>query len=855
MPIFHRPLPDQLSVLRELAIDLHWSWNHGGDLLWRRINAEVWVQTQNPIAVLQLTSDQQLQTLAKDADFVAQLHATVKSTRDYLTKPSWYSKHYLQNGDDAKPLRGVAYFSMEFGLCEALPLYAGGLGMLAGDYLKTASDLGVPLVGIGLLYQEGYFHQSIAEDGWQQETYLFNDPGSLPVEPLCAEDGSWLHIESQFLGRQVHFRVWQAKVGRVTLYLLDSNAPCNQVCDRDITSTLYGGNTELRLMQELALGICGWRLIEKLGLDIDICHLNEGHAAFATLERISAYRKRHKVDFDHALWATRCGNLFTTHTAVAAGFDLFSEALLRPYIAELAQHLGVDTDRILSLGHAKQTMASPPSNRDPFNMAYLAMNTCARSNAVSELHGTVSREIFQPLFPHWPEREVPVSHVTNGVHIPTWDSPWADEEWTRLFGKDRWRDDPKALSAKPLEQLGDAQLWQMAASQRAQLVDYTRQRIANQERNGSSSASNLDSLGVKLDPNILTLGFARRFAEYKRSDLLLRDPERLARLLCSSQHPVQLLVAGKAHPADDSGKRALQRWYQFVQRPDVRQHVVLIEDYDIALAQQLVQGVDVWVNTPRRPWEACGTSGMKVLVNGGLNVSTLDGWWAEAYQPGLGWAITSADHATQENLEEKTTHGDAEDAEQLYQLLETQIIPLFYKRNEQGLPIDWLNCMRASMAVLTPRFSSNRMLCEYLDNFYLPAAANHLQRQSNAAVAKDLQDWHQHLHLHWHEVHASELHITEQENSWNVNVTVYLGAIKPLSIRVQMIADSVAQHPAQTICLNLSQAIDGAVNAYGFTGTLPKYRAPEDFTVRVISSHPQANVPAENALIYWQTKT
>ncbi|MES2824484.1 MAG: alpha-glucan family phosphorylase [Pseudomonadota bacterium] len=868
MPVFHRPLPESLTVLRELAIDLHWSWNHRGDMLWRRINKEVWEQTQNPVSVLQLTSDQQLQTLAGEVDFVQELEAIVQAKRDYLTKPSWYSMHFpgdlAQNQtapqpsqQPAKPLRGIAYFSMEFGLCEALPLYAGGLGMLAGDFLKTASDLGVPLIGIGLLYQQGYFHQSFTSDGWQQETYLYNDPGSLPIEPLHASDGSWLHIETQFLCRHVSFRVWKAQVGRVTLYLLDSNVPSNQARDRGITSTLYGGNTELRLMQELALGICGWRLIETLGLDIDVCHLNEGHAAFATLERVSAYRQRHKVDFEQALWATRSGNVFTTHTAVAAGFDLYPEALLRPYIGELASHLGVTTEVILALGRPPAHGPLQQANtQEPFNMAFLALRTCAHNNGVSQLHGKVSRRIFQPLYPRWPEREVPVGHVTNGVHTPTWDSAWADAEWTRICGQDRWRSDVNVVPTAPLEQLSDACLWKMATQERAQLVDYVRQRIANQLRNESSLPHCAVTLPLSLDPNILTLGFARRFAEYKRSDLLLHDPERLARLLSNSQHPVQLIVAGKAHPADNLGKQAIQRWYQFVQRPDVRDHVVLIENYDITLAQQLVQGVDVWINTPRRPWEACGTSGMKVLVNGGLNISTLDGWWAEAYQPGLGWALGDQEESTTEHHSE----GDAEDAEQLYQLLENEIVPLFYQRDSnqidnESIPHAWLTYARASMATLTPQFSSNRMLEEYLKNYYLPAAAGLDARQKNSAeLAKQLLQWDQYLHLHWHEIRSSELNIIVEKENWRVDVTVYLGGINPKDIKVQMIADPTAEQPALAIELHVLYPVEGAINAYRFTGELPASRAAQDFSLRVIGAHPQVNIPSENTLIYWETK-
>jgi glycogen phosphorylase len=875
MPVFFRSLPNSLSALHKLANNLHWSWNHGGDLLWRRINPAVWEQTQNPMSVLQLTSDQQFMALENDADFITQLNQLEQAQQTYLTQPNWFSQYALQETAKHKPLKGIAYFSMEFGLCEALPLYAGGLGILAGDYLKTASDLGVPLIGIGLLYQEGYFHQSFSENGWQKETYLYNDPGSLPVEPVRDKDGSWLQIDTQFLCREVRFRVWQAQVGRVTLYLLDSNDPCNQMRDRTITSALYGGNTELRLMQELTLGICGWRLIEALDLNIDICHLNEGHAAFATLERISAYRKKHKVNFEQALWATRAGNIFTTHTAVAAAFDRYPETLLRPYIAEIAANLDVTIEAIIALGHAPHenislkpdsfgNHASLERHDSIFNMAYLAMHTCAHSNGVSQLHETISKHMFRPLFPRWPEWEIPVSHVTNGVHIPTWDSRWADEEWTTLCGKERWRCDLNALPVAPLRELSDARLWEMATQERSQLVEYVRQRLTRQWRSelvplAHAPLSCAITQTLPLDPNILTLGFARRFTEYKRSDLLLHDPERLARLLCNNQYPVQLIIAGKAHPADEFGKQALQRWYQFVQREDVREHSVLIEDYDIALAQQLVQGVDVWINTPRRPWEACGTSGMKVLVNGGLNLSTLDGWWAEAYQSGHGWAIGNNEigHGGSHHNQtpEQNQKNDAQDAEALYQLLENNIVPLFYQRNELGLPTQWLSTIRTSMEKLTPRFSSNRMLQEYLENFYFPAAVNLEARQINDnTLATELVLWHEHLHKHWHEIHTRESHISEQTDHWLAEVTVFLGGIKPNMIAVQMIADASSTQPVQVVQFNLLHKIEGSINAYRYRGQLPKSRAVHDFTLRVISAHNHVEVPAENTLIYWQPR-
>lgn len=840
MPSFERLLPEPLLILEELASDLHWSWNHASDQLWRSLNAEVWEQTGNPASVLQLTSGAELERLAVDADFLQQLQELLRAREDYLLDPGWYSRTYLNNpGTPAAAVRGIAYFSMEFGLCDALPLYAGGLGMLAGDYLKTASDLSVPLVGIGLLYQEGYFRQSMNRDGWQEETYLYNDPGSLPIQPLRDSDGRWLDIETGFLCRRVRFRIWVAQVGKVKLYLLDSNHPCNQPRDRGITSQLYGGGTELRLVQEIALGIGGWRLIETLGLNIDICHLNEGHAAFATLERIRCFCEKHQVNFWEALWATRAGNVFTTHTPVAAGFDRYPTELLRRYAGESALAMGVTLDDILALGRA-----NPKDANESFNMAYLAMRTCAHSNGVSELHGHVSQRIFQPLFPRWPEREVPVDHVTNGVHMPTWDSPEADAIWTQLYGKTRWRDDLHKLDPKALQQVSDQQLWQMSAAGRARLVDYARQRFTRQWRHEVTTLSCAIHDQMPLDPSILTLGFARRFAEYKRPDLLLYDPDRLARILCNAHHPVQLIVAGKAHPADTIGKTKLQVWQTFLQRPEVAAHLLFIEDYDISLAQHLVQGVDVWINNPRRPWEASGTSGMKVLVNGGLNLSTLDGWWAEAYQPEFGWALGDGE-------EHDETH-DAADAEQLYRLLEDEIIPRFYARDADDLPKEWLQQMRNSMAQLTPRFSSNRMLQDYVEQHYLPAAsAFHARTENQLSLAKTLNQWTRHLHQHWHEIHIGERSISEIQTGWQLDVNIYLGAIAPENIAVEAIADSKGPQSAQRISLTLARA--GVANTYHYSALLPKDRPASDFSLRVIPAHPQVRVPSENALICWQS--
>lgn len=834
MPPFHdRPLPEPLKILHELALDLRWSWNHYGDALWSRINADVWAQTQNPVSVMQLTSSEQLQQLAQQADFLALLTDIASERREHLTRQSWYQQRHGQSG-----LRGVAYFSMEFGLCEALPLYAGGLGVLAGDYLKTASDLGLPLTGIGLLYQQGYFHQSITPEGRQQESYLYNDPAGLPIAPLLESDGSWLHVHLELFNRQIHFRVWRAQVGRVNLYLLDSNDPANQPCDRCITSKLYGGGTELRLLQEIALGIGGWRLIEQLGLPVDVCHLNEGHAAFATLERIRCYREKQGLDFWQALWATRAGNLFTSHTPVAAGFDTYPEALLGKYASRYADKLGVPVNALMQLGRA-----NPGDPGEPFNMAYLAMRTCAYSNGVSQLHGQVSQQIFQPLFPRWPQREVPVGYVTNGVHMPTWDSLTADDLWTRAYGRQRWRGDLDIFAQPKTESMNDEALARLADKGREQLVNYVRRRL------GCSG----DCADDRLDPGIFTMGFARRFAEYKRPDLLLADEDRLVRLLNHPERPVQLIIAGKAHPADEQGKWALGRWQDFLQRPDVRQRAVFIEDYDLALAQQLVQGVDLWINTPRRPWEACGTSGMKVLVNGGLNLSTLDGWWAEAYQPEVGWALGESNAIQSTNplgAGSAISDQDARDAVQLYQLLENEVIPRFYERNRASLPEAWLAMMRNSMATLTPRFSSNRMLRDYLQQYYLPASSGVAHRQvNNNQLARELHQWQQQLQTQWSQLRFNKVDIQTVGQGIHVQAEIYLGQLAPGAIKVQLIADPSDAPPALVVDLQLQKSEE---QMHLFAVEIATSRPPNDFTLRLIPAHLHAVIPQEASLISWQ---
>ena len=833
-----RDFPAGLEPLGELALDLRWTWSHEADTLWERVDPEAWGRTRNPWTILQDISAERLRALAADVSFVAELKRLAGTRRTYLDTPRWFTSAH-----GAAALSGVAYFSMEFGLGEGLPLYAGGLGILAGDFLKTASDLGIPVIGVGLLYQEGYFRQIIDAAGVQHEAFPFNDPGSMPIEPAQSTDGSWLRVPLNLPGRTVSLRVWQARVGRVRLHLLDANDPLNSPVDRGITGKLYDAGTEIRILQEVVLGLAGWRAVEALAPEVEICHLNEGHGAFAVLERARAYMRRSRLSFREAFWATRAGNVFTTHTPVAAGFDRFpADALSKyaRYVEGFLAEAGIGLDEFLALGRARDD-----DGNEPFNMAYLAMRASMQSFGVSRLHGHVSRHIFQPLFPRWPEEEVPVGHVTNGVHVPSWDSPGADKLWTAACGKERWRGMPDTLP-ELVTGLSDEELWVMAGEERRALVQQVRARLARQlGSRGYSPEVIAQSVNV-LDPNALTLGFARRFTGYKRPNLLLKDRERLARLLNDPARPVQLVLAGKAHPADDEGKEMIREWIDLAQRPEFRQRVVFLEDYDIALAQELVQGVDVWINTPRRPWEACGTSGMKVLVNGGLNLSERDGWWEEAYAPELGWVIG-------DDRERSEGKADAEDAEALYAVLEQEVVPEFYARDVAGMPRRWLERVRRSMASLTPTYSSSRMARDYVEQYYLIGAAELRRRTADGdKPAQAMQSWEARLRRHWSGLHIGETNLSRDGKAWSFSVAVYLGEIGPSDVAVQLYADPRDGEERFLGELLRGEAIIGATNGHIYTGLGPATRPAEEYTVRIIPHRPGVRVPAELPLILWQ---
>ena len=641
--------------LAELALDMRWSWNHCADEVWRMLDPILWELTQNPWAVLQTVSRDQLERALADPAFRKRVAELVSAKRQAMEAPEWFQQNHPQ-----APLTCVAYFCMEFMLSEALPIYSGGLGNVAGDQLKAASDLGVPVVGVGLLYQQGYFRQAIDKDGAQQALFPYNDPGQLPITPLRQPNGEWLRLEIVLPGYSVWLRAWQVQVGRVKLYLLDSNDAANFPAHRGITSELYGGGPELRLKQELLLGIGGWRLLAALGIQPEVCHMNEGHAAFVVLERARSFMQETAQPFDVALAVTRAGNLFTTHTAVAAGFDRFDPALIEQYLGSYAEKkLGITLNDLLALGRQ-----NPNDSWESFNMAYLAVRGSGAVNGVSRLHGKVSRHLFEPLFPHWPADEVPVGHVTNGVHMPSWDSAAADDLWTEACGKDRWLGTTETLE-QDIRRLSDATLWQFRTAASKSLVD-------------------------------------------------------------------------------------------------------------------------VWINTPRRPWEACGTSGMKVLVNGGINLSELDGWWEEAYAPEVGWALGDG----QEHGDDPAW--DAAEAVTLYERLEREVIPEFYARDEHGIPTAWVKRMRESMARLTPRFSANRAVREYTEQHYLPAAtAYHLRMANKGAIGRKMVDWRHSLEQKWAALHFGEVKVETRGEQHIFTVEVYLNDLDPNAVRVELYADGV----------------------------------------------------------------
>jgi starch phosphorylase len=832
------PAKDEgFDSLAELALDMRWSWNHATDEIWRQLDPDLWALTANPWVVLQTASRDKIELVLANPAFRERLNGLIEGRRQTALAPAWFQQSHAGSS-----LSCVAYFSMEFMLSEALPIYSGGLGNVAGDQLKAASDLGVPVFGVGLLYQQGYFRQVIDRNGEQQALYPYNDPGQLPITPLRKPNGEWLRLKIALPGYSVWLRAWLVQVGRVKLYLLDSNDPANIPAHRGITSELYGGGPELRLKQEILLGIGGWRLLRALGIQPEVCHLNEGHAALAVLERARSFMEETGLPFQAALAATRAGNLFTTHTAVAAGFDRFSSALIEQYLREYAEEkLNIPFRDLLALGRQNGDDAA-----EDFNMAYLAIRGSGGVNGVSRLHGQVSRHIFSSLFPRWPEDEIPVGYVTNGVHMPSWDSAESDSLWTESCGKERWLGTAEALE-KDIRQVSDAKLWQFRNTARTALVEYARERLSLLLASCGAQPDEVEGAKHLFDPNTLTLGFARRFATYKRPNLLLHDRERLLRILINVQRPVQLVIAGKAHPADKPGQSLIHEWIEFIRQPEVRPHIVFLSDYDMLLSEHLVQGVDVWINTPRRPWEACGTSGMKVLVNGGINLSVLDGWWAEAYAPEVGWALGDG----QEHGDDPAW--DAEEADALYGLLEREVVPEFYTRNDENIPTAWVARMRESMARLAPRFSANRAVRQYTEEHYLPAAAAYRNRIANqGAAGRQIAEWRQAIEQKWDTLGFGEMKVETDEKRHAFEIQVDLNGLSPNAVRIELYAEGIDGAPPVRQEMKCVSKQAGAATAQVYGAEVPATRPAADYTARLMPQFKGLAIPLEAANVLWQ---
>ena len=831
-------MESDIAALNAIALDLRWAWNHAADQLWGYLEPELWELTNNAWIVLQTVSRERLERAFADPAF-RRIFEGVKLEREQAAAGTpWFARQWPDSG-----LSSVAYFSLEFMLDEALPIYSGGLGNVAGDQLKAASDLGVPVIGVGLLYYAGYFRQIIDAAGNQIALRTFNDPGQMPVTPVRDKKGEWLRIRIALPGSDLWIRTWRVQAGRTALYLLDTNDPANLPEHRGITSELYGGGPELRLEQERVLGIGGWRMLRALGLNPEVCHMNEGHAGFVVLERARDYMKENACSFDVALAATRVGNLFTTHTPVAAGFDRFAPFLMSQRLRHYSENeLGIPFDKLMALGRA-----NPADDRDPFNMAYLAVRGSGAVNGVSRLHGEVSRAIFQPLFPRWPQVEVPVTHVTNGVHTPTWDSQASDELWTVACGKSRWRESTESIEPA-LRSVPAADLWRMRNCDRRALIDVVRSRLARQLAGSGAPQNDIEVARRILDPDALTLGFARRFAPYKRPDLLLRNSERLLRILLNPQRPVQLVLAGKAHPQDQEGQALVRRWIEFIRGTSARSHVVFLSDYDMHLALHLTQGVDLWLNTPRRPWEASGTSGMKVLVNGGLNLSELDGWWAEAYSDDVGWAIGDGrEHGAD------SAWDDAE-AQRVYDLLENQIVPAFYDRDQSGVPVAWMDRMRESMAKLTPAFSANRTVREYTENHYLPAARLWAERTAyKGRLADEIVAWRNQVEQHWAALRFGAMDIHSDNGQRRFTVQVFLDELNPDFVSVELFADATAGHDLFRQRMQRGSLLTGATNAFSYSLAVPADRPSSDFTPRIVPFHPAVFSPLECNRILWRS--
>lgn len=841
-------LPEPLRRLQELAYNLRWAWDHETVSLFRRLDRDLWEKTgHNPVLILGSISQERLDAVCEDAAFMAHLQSVCESFDRYMGKSNtWYETHY---GDLKKPI--IAYFSMEFGITECLQNYSGGLGVLSGDHLKSASDLGLPLVAVGLLYQEGYFQQYLNADGYQQELYPINDYFNQPVTLQRNADGTPLKISVPMPGRELYAVVWKAQVGRVPLFLLDTNISENtREEDRNLTDRLYGGDRRTRIRQEILMGIGGIRLLDILGLRPSICHMNEGHSAFLALERIRQLMGEKGLNFQQAAQISAASNIFTTHTPVPAGLERFGFDLIDEHFTDYYRSLGLSRDQFLDLG--RENMGT----YELFSMAVLALKLSGGANGVAKLHGDVSRRLWQWVYPNVPQREIPISSITNGIHVQTWISREMGTLLDRYLDPS-WRDE----EARPemwenIHNIPDAELWRTHERRRERLVAFTRGRLRKQLEHRGASQSAIEEAEEVLNPDALTIGFARRFATYKRATLLFRDLDRLKRLLNDPERPVQFIFAGKAHPHDTGGKDLIRYIVNAARDPELRHSIVFLENYDMNIARHLVQGVDVWLNTPQRPKEASGTSGMKVIYNGGLNCSILDGWWAEAYSAEVGWAIGNGE----EYPENEAEHQNFIESEAIYNVLEQDIVPLFYDRKRDGLPREWIAKVKHSMQTLSPVFNTRRMVQEYTDMFYVPSYKNTLAMTSGKMEeGLAFASWREKLEKAWKHVQIRNVDISKSQikvgSEVEVKAQVDLGQLTPKDVRVQLYYGNLTTQgyigdDGEAIDM-VSTGVDGN-GTCTFTGKITMDSSGErGFSVRVLPYHAYLHTSFLPGMITW----
>jgi len=836
-------LPPPLEPLRHIAANLFWTWNTDAAALFQRLDRDRWEATgHNPVRLLQITPREELERLADDHGFLLHLQRVDEAFWMYMARPPRLS---VPGTSDQEV---IAYFSLEFALTESLPNYSGGLGVLAGDHLKSASDLGLPLVGVGLLYQEGYFQQVLGPDGWQREEYRDIDVAAQPVHRVRDESGAQLTIVVPFNGRDVAAHIWRIDVGQTPLFLLDANVDQNQPADRDITDRLYGGDLEMRIQQEMLLGIGGVRALRALGLRPTVCHMNEGHSALLGVDRIRALMEETGATFGEARLPVTAATVFTTHTAVAAGIDLFPPDLVRKHLGHYYTNMGLDDRTFVGLGRT-----NPDDDREPFSMALLGLRLSGYRNGVSKLHRIVARRLWASAWPNLPLEQVPIDSVTNGVHLPTWVSHDIGDLYDRYIGE-HWRDDPARPGIWPLlADVPDEELWQVHERQRERLITRARgQHRDNSIRLGLAGVK--EATGQVLDPHVLTIGFARRFAGYKRATLLFRNPERLARIVNDPVRPVQFIFAGKAHPRDEPAKQLIREVVEFGRRPEFRDRLVLLERYDLELARTLVQGCDVWLNTPLRPLEASGTSGMKAAANGVLNLSVMDGWWAEAFQPGLGWAIG------RDRIDDDPEAQDIIDCESLYDLLEQEVIPCFYDRDVDGVPRDWVTRMKRSIEAFAPQFNTNRMVADYASRAYEPAARSGQRLQEdNLHRARDLALWIDRVADAWNSIKILSVEDnldTEHSSQTPVNVTVqvHFGPLAHDEVQIEIAYGAAVQNGeieiagmAPLVFQDMSE--DGACRYVGtFTSDIGGMMG---YAIRLLPLHPDLHNPFLTGLVRW----